>query len=61
MHDAYLKAAAVGLFDAVVLGVLDEDPHALISKDAIETTSRGRIRPVFWRVDRCLVRSDIGR
>jgi hypothetical protein len=61
MHDAYLNAAAAGLVDAVVLGELDEDPQALISKDAIETTTRGRMRRLLRLVDRWTVTSHIGR
>ena len=57
MHDAYLNAAAAGLVGAVVLGEPDEDPHALISKDAIETMTRGRMRPMLRQVDRCTVTS----
>lgn len=61
MHDAYFNAAAAGLVDAVVLGEPDEDPQALISKDAIETTTRGRMRRLLRLVDRCTVASHIGR
>jgi hypothetical protein len=61
MHDAYLNAAAAGLVGAVVLGEPDEDPQALISKDAIDTTTRGRIRPLLQLVDRRAVTSHIGR
>lgn len=61
MHDAYWSAAAAGLSDAVVLGEPDEDPQALITKDAIETTTAGRMRPVLRLADRCAVRSHIGR
>jgi len=61
MHVAYLNAAAAGLLGAVVLGELDEDPHALISKDAIETRAIGRVRPLLRLVDRCAVTCHIGR
>ena len=61
MHDAYLNAAAAGLLDAVVLGEPDEDPQALISNDAIDTRTRGRIKPVLRLVDRCTVRGRIAR
>ncbi len=60
MHDAYLNAAAAGLSDALVLGGRDEDPHALISTDAVETTRRGRTRPILRLVDRCAVTGHIG-
>jgi hypothetical protein len=52
MHDPYSNAAATGLLGAVVLGEPDEDPQALISKDAIETTARGRVTPVLREVSR---------
>ena len=61
MHDPYLNGAAAGLLDALVLGELDEDPQALISKHAVETTARGRMRPLLQLADRSTVRSHIGR
>jgi hypothetical protein len=61
MHVAYLNAAAWGLLDAVALWGLDEDPQALMRKDAIETTTRGRTRPLLRLVDRSGVTSRIGR
>jgi hypothetical protein len=60
IHDAYLNAAAAGLSDAFVLGELDENPQALIAKDAIETTISGRMRLWPRLVDRCTVTSHIG-
>jgi hypothetical protein len=61
MHDAYVNAAAAGLLDAVVLDELDVDPQALISKQAIETTTRTRMTPWLGLIDRSPVTSNIGR
>ena len=61
MHVAYLNAAAAGPSGALVVGELDEDPQAPISKDAFETTTSGRKRPVLRLVDRCAMTCHIGR
>jgi len=63
MHDAYSNAAAAGLLDALALvpGEPDEDPQAVISNDATQTTARGRTRPLLGLVDGSGVTSHIGR
>ena len=54
---AWQYKGAPDLATVGALGEPDEDPQALISKDAIETRTRGRMRPLLRRVDRCTVTS----